>query len=74
MLVREGSGPRRTIHEEAAAEIANWIFKQGIEDCPDTFFGLFVRNVVESKEKEDVEAQRLFGFLTNACTNLPTLA
>ena len=53
--------------EEAAAEIANWTIKQGVEDYSDKSFGTFVWNVIERGEYDDlVEAQRFFEFLTSA--------
>ena len=51
--------------EEAAAEIANWTIKQGVEDYCDKSFGTLVWNVIERGEYEDLmEAQRFFEFLT----------
>ena len=53
--------------EEAAAEIANWTIKQGVEDYSDKSFGTLVWNVMETGEYDDlVEAQRFFEFLTSA--------
>ena len=53
--------------EEAAAEIANWTIKQGVENYSDKSFGTFVWNVIERGGYEKLmEAQRLFGFVTSA--------
>ena len=53
--------------EEAAAEIANWTIKQGVEDFSDKSFGTFVWNVIERGGYEDLmEAQRFFEFVTSA--------
>ena len=42
--------------EEAAAEIANWTIKQGVEDYSDMSFGTFVWNVIERRYDDLVEA------------------
>ena len=59
--------------EEAAAEIANWTIKQGVEDYSDKSFGMFVWNVIGRGEYDDlVEARRSFEFLTSAWAKAPT--
>ena len=59
--------------EEAAAEIANWTIKQGVEDYSDKSTGTFVWNAIERGEYEDLmEAQRFFEFLTSACAKAAT--
>ena len=58
--------------EEAAAEVADWTIKQGVEDYSDKSFGTFVWNVIERGEYEDLmEAQRFFDSLTAHGPKLP---
>ena len=60
---------------QAAAEIANWTIKQGVEDYPDKSFGTFALNLIERGECDDlVEAQHFFEFLTRAWAKAATLS
>ena len=64
---------KENYREEAAAEIANWTIKHGVEDYFDKSFATFVWNVIERGKYEDLmEPQRLYEFFTSAWAKAAT--